>query len=347
MNQEPVYEMLWDCRHCGAKKLLGLTHRYCPECGSPQNAEFRYFPSEQDKVAVHNHVYAGADIVCRYCQHYNGRAAKHCKDCGGPLAEGTAAQLRQDQVHAVGQFHGENIQHAMQERHGGPPAPAQPAKKKRSLVPWLLGLGLLTVIALGLVVALWKREASFTVQAHSWQRDIDVEVFGPVKESAWCEELPSGAKNVRKYTAVRSYEKVQVGEDCRTRKVDNGDGTFREKRECTPKYDKKPVHGEKCDFTLDKWSRQRTLTSKGAALAPDPSWPTVTLTRSGCAAVGCEREGPRRERYVVVFKNSEDGDTGECDLDEARWKSYQPGARFSAKVGVVGSWLDCDSLKAK
>ena len=30
---EPVFEMLWDCSYCSAKKLLGLTHRHCPNCG--------------------------------------------------------------------------------------------------------------------------------------------------------------------------------------------------------------------------------------------------------------------------------------------------------------------------
>ena len=30
------YEMLWDCDHCGAKGLLGLSQRFCAECGAPQ-----------------------------------------------------------------------------------------------------------------------------------------------------------------------------------------------------------------------------------------------------------------------------------------------------------------------
>ncbi len=61
VSTEPVYEMLWDCRHCGSKKLLGLTHRHRPQCGAPQNPSERYFPSEDEKVAVQNHVYYGAD----------------------------------------------------------------------------------------------------------------------------------------------------------------------------------------------------------------------------------------------------------------------------------------------
>jgi hypothetical protein len=33
-----TYEMLWDCRYCGTKKLLGKTHRQGPECGGEQHA---------------------------------------------------------------------------------------------------------------------------------------------------------------------------------------------------------------------------------------------------------------------------------------------------------------------
>src|SRR5690606_40463181 len=46
---EKTYEMFWDCEYCGAAKLLGLTQRYCPNCGAPQNPEKRYFPPEHEK----------------------------------------------------------------------------------------------------------------------------------------------------------------------------------------------------------------------------------------------------------------------------------------------------------
>jgi hypothetical protein len=341
-TENPVYEMLWDCKHCGAKKLLGLTHRYCPECGSPQNAEFRYFPAESEKVAVKDHIYFGADIVCRYCGTYNGKNAKHCKDCGGPLAEGSNAATRQDQVHAIGQYAGENIQHAVQERNPG--AKPAPPKKKPSVLPVLIGAGILAVIAFALILAFWKREATFTVENQHWQREIDVERFGPVKQSAWCNEVPNDASGVRRYRAVRSYEQVQVGEDCQMRKVDRGDGTFSEQQECKPRYEKKPVEDDKCDFTVDRWSVGRTLTAKGAAVTPEPNWPPVTLTKPGCAGLGCEREGARRETYTVVFKNAEDGESGDCTFDQLKWQSFAPGTSLKGQVGVIGGWLDCGSL---
>jgi len=57
--------MLWDCEFCGTKKLLGKTHRFCPNCGAQQDPKARYFPSDEEKVAVKDHVYVGVDKISR------------------------------------------------------------------------------------------------------------------------------------------------------------------------------------------------------------------------------------------------------------------------------------------
>jgi len=72
---EPVYEMVWDCRYCTAKKLLGLTHRHCPNCGAQQDPNARYFPLDHEKVAVQNHEFVGADMQCRYCGGASSKSA--------------------------------------------------------------------------------------------------------------------------------------------------------------------------------------------------------------------------------------------------------------------------------
>ena len=79
------YEMLWDCPHCDTKKNLGVTHRHCPNCGAPQDASKRYFPSDADKVAVANHQFTGADRVCSSCGTAQSAKAKNCGKCGAPL----------------------------------------------------------------------------------------------------------------------------------------------------------------------------------------------------------------------------------------------------------------------
>src|SRR6185369_3264457 len=121
---EKTYQMLWDCTYCNQKKLLGLSHRFCANCGAPQNAALRYYPSDAEKVAVEDHHYAGADMGCPACQHYNSRLANNCVNCGGPLAGGKEAAMRQAQVAAAGvAFQGETALDARRELAGAPGAP--------------------------------------------------------------------------------------------------------------------------------------------------------------------------------------------------------------------------------
>ena len=105
MTEQPdgnVYEMLWNCEFCGAEKLLGKTHRFCPSCGAAQNPDWRYFPSDAEKVAVHDHVYHGVDKVCPACGTAQSANAEHCGRCGSPLegAEQVIPGISEHIVHA-------------------------------------------------------------------------------------------------------------------------------------------------------------------------------------------------------------------------------------------------------
>src|SRR5688572_8757657 len=95
---EAVYEMVWDCKYCGQKKLLGLTHRFCAGCGGPQDPASRYFPPDNEKVAVNDHQFVGADVACPACKQPMGRAAKCCTHCGSPIDKGVEVARRGDVV---------------------------------------------------------------------------------------------------------------------------------------------------------------------------------------------------------------------------------------------------------
>src|SRR6185295_10750417 len=134
---ERVYEMLWDCAYCGTRKLLGKTHRFCPKCGAPQDPEKRYFPTEDEKVAVEDHVYVGADRLCGNCGSAMSAKALHCTQCGAPLEGAREVKL----VDA-------------------PLPPPPPAKPARSLASCLLPvIGVVVLLVGGLLVALlWKKD---------------------------------------------------------------------------------------------------------------------------------------------------------------------------------------------
>jgi ribosomal protein L40E/predicted nucleic acid-binding Zn ribbon protein len=328
-----TYEMMWDCVHCGTKKLLGLTHRHCPLCGAPQDADKRYFPADDEKVAVSEHVYFGKDVVCKYCNAYNSRNAKHCRECGSPAAEGADAQTRETEFHAQGAFAGERAQPT--------PATAEPRKKSKNVRFIFLGITA-AVVGLAVVFFAWKREASFEVAGHEWKREVDIERFGPSKESDWCDQMPHHARELSRYRAVRKHEPVKVGEDCKVKKVDKGDGTFTEVKKCTPKYEKKPIEADKCDFSVDKWTVAENRSASGKSLDPAPHWPEVD-TGAACTRPGCMRAGPKREIYTVKLRAPDAEST--CTVSHSRWSSLAEGQRVEAQMRVIGGGLDCDSLK--
>lgn len=326
---DAVYEMFWDCRYCGQKKLLGLTHRFCARCGGPQDPNARYFPPESEKVAVHDHVFVGSDLTCPACKQPMSRAATCCTNCGSPLAKGAEVQLRQE---------------------GLPPGPPRPLAapqpsppKSGSVVLWIaLGLGAL-LLTLIVVAFTWKREAAFVVTGHSWVRSIDVQRYGPVRKSDWCDAMPFGARELSRHREQRSTKQIRDGETCSSRKKDNGDGTYREVRECTPKYRSEPIMGDRCDYDIDEWRTVRTATEHGASLADKPRWPATQLARTG-TCIGCEREGARSETYTLELQDTAEKKSATCTLPEANWAAFEKGSRWKTKVRVMTGGVDCEAM---
>jgi hypothetical protein len=327
---DQVFEMLWDCEFCATRGLLGLTNRFCPSCGAPQNPAKRYFPKPGEEKAATNLEFDGADKVCPACATPCGAKANNCRNCGSPLDGSKEVTRVADRVPG---------QPAALAGKPPPPAPKPSSRPWLWLVVGALGLS----IAFCLVAALWKKTDTATVTGHRWERSIDVEVFGPVSESAWCDALPAQARNVTRSREQRGSNKVQDGEDCTSRDVDRGNGTFVRKRECTPRYKSEPIYDDKCRFQVDKWSTTRALERKGEGLSPAPAWPDVSGLRTG-ACVGCEREGGRRESYTLFLK-LHDGAQKDCTLPAARWQQLEDGKQVTAQVGVVTGSVDCESLK--
>jgi hypothetical protein len=335
--QDDVFEMLWDCRYCGQKKLLGLTHRFCPGCGAPQDPSSRYFPSDAEKVPVRAHRFVGADVTCPACRTPSSRAAQNCGHCGSPLVQGGAVALQGAQVQAA--------PGAQWSQVAAPGAPPPPKPGMSSTAKVLLGLGgavLLVVIALVVLAFTWKKSSTYQVVFHGWERNVAVEKFGPVKKSEWCDALPGGARTVRRYSAQRSTEKVPDGQECKKIRKDQGDGTFKEVNDCKPKFKEKPVMADKCDYEVDEWAPSRTLTTSGSDLAP--KWPDTTGLRGGTCA-GCERAGTRSEKYWLTLQGPKEGDSEQCELPEPRWRSIPDKSRWKAKVAVLTGKVDCDSLE--
>lgn len=332
---EQTFQMLWDCKYCGQRKNLGLTHRFCGSCGAPQDAAARYFPPEGEEVAVNDHVFVGADVHCAGCNHWNSRAAKCCTNCGAPIG-GQAAPLRPEMASA---------QQAMAMPAHPMPAQTSPKKPNKALAIFLVALVMLLTGAIGLfcVAVFWTREGVVEVTGHSWSRTIEVEKLATVRDSAWCDSLPTGARTYSRHDETRSTEKIPDGETCTTRKKDQGDGTFKQIKECTPKYKEKPIKAPKCDYEIERWISGRTIEAHGNSLTETPTWPTGNI-RSG-ACIGCEREGKRTEKYTVAFVEPKTKKALSCDVPIDRWSQLKAGSKWKGEIGQMTGLLDCSSLK--
>ena len=321
-GDEKTYEMLWDCEYCGTKKLLGKTHRHCPECGAAQDADRRYFPEDDEKVAVEDHQFVGADKYCPSCNTPNSAVSKFCSNCGGPMEEGEAVRGVVDEP--------------------PPKAPTPPEKANRTLRIALVLIGL-AILGGVLAVFLWKQQVPLVVTGHSWQCVVSIERYGPVTQTAWCDRMPVKARNVHRSRAVRSHKKVRDGETCTTKRIDNKDGTFKEKRVCSPKYREEPIYDDQCRFTIDTWSRSREARTAGQSLAQPVTWPVVNLPPNPVARLGAERIGGRNATFTVRFQGPENK-AYTCDFPEAKWRAFGINTTWKGESSVVSDSLSCDKL---
>jgi Zn-finger nucleic acid-binding protein len=321
-----VYEMLWDCSHCDAKELLGKTHRYCPNCGGPQDPSRRYFPPAGKETAA-SAQYDGVDKTCPACQTPNGAKSHNCRHCGSPL----------DGAQEVGRVADRS---SAAPKVGAPGKPAPAVGKRRWY--WVAGVVVALCCAFSAVTVLWTKDVTVTVVGHQWKREIDIESMQAVQEDDWCDSKPSDAYNVTSRREQRSTKKIPDGQECHTRDVDRGDGTFERREECQTKYREEPVYDDRCSFTVDRWRRQRTEVAQGKGTTPAPAWPPVRLARTG-DRLGSEREGSRRETYTLVLEG-DDGKRYSCGVPFQKWQSIADGTKKPIKVGVILGNAECDSL---
>lgn len=350
MSNSKTYEMLWDCKYCGTKKLLGKTHRFCPNCGAAQDPDSRYFPSDDEKVAVEDHIFVGKDKICPSCDTLNSASAEFCMQCGAPLTNAKPASTLGDQVRAQNEkFESSGSRDLSQERFdremervGLKPSPQALAGggSKRGL--YIIG-AIVALVVIGILVAIfWRRETSAYVSGHSWDREISIEEYAPRSESAWCDSMPAGAYSITRRQEQRSSRQVPDGEECSVRRVDNGDGTFSEREECRTIYREEPIYDDRCYFTIDRWGYARSVKAEGDSLNDEPAWPRTNIRQAG-TCIGCERESGRTEHYYVHLRSGEN--TYTCDLDQSAWRSMRIESTWTFQVGVITGQPDCSTLK--
>lgn len=315
------YEIMWDCEYCDAKKLLGLTHRYCPQCGAAQNPEKRYFPPEGEEVLAVNHQFVGADKNCAACDTPNSTSTTYCVSCGSPM-DGSPKV---------------NTLNEKEESKAPPPRPTTVTGTFPKIKWILIGVAAFVLLIIGLMMI--KEERVVTVAGHSWERSIEVEVFASVSDEAWEDDVPLKAYDQTCTQKEKDTKKVEDGQDCHDENVDNGDGTYKKVEKCETKYKEVPVYDDWCLYKIDKWTSGRTEKSAGSDLSP--AWPTPTLRTCPGPRLGCEREGSRPEKYTVAFKDDA-GDPHECEYDYNKWKEIAKNTEWSMQFTKLTGGIVCE-----
>ncbi len=345
-----VYEMQWDCRFCGTKKLLGKTHRFCPNCGGQQDPSWRYFPSDAEKVAVQDHVYVGADKICPACKTLNSANTEFCINCGAPLTKAAEAKKLAGRTAAQGTaFETEDLKarQKAQQLPASAPAPVPAARPKGRRNTCLVVLALLVVIIGGGAFALTRTQSStVSVTGYRWERDINIDSLQPVSGSvngSCFSNAPSGAYNTVDTQGVVGSHQEADGQTCTEHQEDQGDGTFKEEEECSTKYKTVDDYGPVCKYTVNEWQHERTATAQGDKTNA-PAWPDTSTLKVG-NLIGSERESNRTETYYLELKANNSDKTYECAVPVDEWNSTQMNASFNVQIGAVLKDIHCDTLK--
>jgi hypothetical protein len=328
MSEDHFYEMLWDCPSCRTTGLLGNSQRHCPVCGQAQNPAKRYFPEPGKEVEAQGHAFVGADWRCAYCDSPNSAAASFCCNCGAPKDGTKPVGTIADPLEAAAR-----------------PALASGMRSRRGLYAGLAAL----VLLLGGIAGLFfsKKETLAQVTQSQWQREIEVERFAAVSDSAWCDAMPAAAYAATRSQEVRSHRQVADGQECKEKRVDKGDGTFVKQQECSTRYREEPVYDMKCHFTIDRWHVVRKLKASGDS-GQLPTWPTADAGLHQSAGptgrLGEERSGQRHENYVVTLANA--GKSWQCDVKEEAWGRLKPGIDVAVQIRAIGGPV-CDSIQVR
>ncbi|MBX3061451.1 MAG: zinc ribbon domain-containing protein [Anaerolineae bacterium] len=334
-NHGDVFQMLWDCRFCGTKKLLGLDHRHCPNCGAPQNPEWRYFPSEADIkfVTDKDYTYSGADVICPFCQQPNSKAAKFCVSCGGDLvnAKDAAIKGRIDSKDAKSQV--DDVVKEKFERDLG--IQAKPQKLLGGInpaIPIILIVGLIIACIAGFIYLNGSTyESRLSVTSVNWETGVTMQQLVAQSGRDWRDSVPGGAYNVSCQPQQRAYqESVQV--QCGYDFVDQGDGTGKRVPKYCTETQTRYETDQMCSYTVDVWVTLRDITASGGL-----NEPIATPVFSAPVGTGRIR---RTGDYLILRVNFRDTQGGQAyeynPQTESEWRSFRENQRFSVQINRLG-----------
>lgn len=359
-SSKNTFEMFWNCPHCGTKKLLGVTHRHCPNCGAAQDESKRYFPPDGEEIALHNHIYYGIDWDCQYCSTPNSKKSNNCVNCGGPkdgslevnligennkiiknttkvTNEVSSTSINKNTITPPNDIYYSNNEAIKRQSY----IHLESKKNKSTSSNFLIGLAVLIfVFFIGFLIYGFNHitPSVGTVVHKSWERTTNIEEYRTIHDNNWCSSIPSDAYNISKKKEIKSYDKVKTGEVCHTVKEDNGDGSFSKNRYCDDTYKSVPVYANMCYYSINRWKFSHNLKSNGTD-DNTPHWPSLSnevLNESN--HLGNQRAIQGAERYYVIFSYFDEQIPKEisCNYSQVNWNSFEKNGTRTINIRMIG-----------
>jgi len=356
-----VREGAWDCPFCGATRNRG-PEKFCGGCGSPRGPEVKFYLPEDARVVDDarelEKAGSGPNWTCAFCSGDNAGWNKFCTGCGSGRDAGSAREVVVHQGQAPSSAE-EAARAAPLKPPSSPEASTQPRPTRNKACGFCLaGCGVLLVL-LALLAGFLSctHSARLELVGAHWDRTISIEKQATVREQAWSDQLPPGARKLSQSQEVRSHRQVQIGSETRTRTVqrevqdgtekvkvgsrDLGNGYFEDVYEERPTYRtveeeetwqeplyrQEPVYGTRVTYEVERWKEVRQARASGEDTRP--AWPETNLA-SG------EREGPRTEKYVLKLRG-QDGEVLQHEVqDAATFQAFQVGQTCPARLNRMG-----------
>ena len=201
---------------------------------------------------------------------------------------------------------------------------------------------MIAVVLIAVIVLLnMKTEASATISALDWSREIELEKYQSSIKNDWKEDVPLKGTIQNCIEKERDTKKIEDGQKCTMVKNDNGDGTFSEKEDCKPKYKEVPVYDSWCSYQIQEWKLFDTARKTGSDLYPE--WPSPNIEKCSIVALNCERLGRKIEKYNVHFTD-QNGKKHSCSFSESKWKAAKIGSSHTMAFNSITGSIDCDSF---
>jgi hypothetical protein len=337
-----TYEMLWTCDVCGTEGLLGVSNRFCPNCGAAQDPRLRYFPEPGEYHRLVNHKYEGVDVICPACETPNSAATNFCVSCGADVKTGEKADVRIAGTPESTEARDLDAEHwsDMQQRMGVEPTSSTASsltdtRKKRRRQLQIGGVFAVILALLGGTYGAFFHRISeeATITGHQWERKYNIEEYQAVRSEREC-PAPSGAYNISRSTRTRqvSYQE----EVCSQQNVDQGDGSFRVEEVCRSETRYRDEQYESCSYTFDQWVDLNEEREAPWAVASgtnlNPVWPNIDRRNVEQCSRARDRLGTlcwdgRSENFKLTLRR-DNGSTAECEIDQLdTWRSWQNGER--------------------